>query len=421
MKHARTLLAATALALLPTLADATSYVLPSDAALADRAEVIARVRVDAVEPAPDRAALDYRVTLDRTLKGDRTGSVTVRVPGGPAPYGLALEVDGAPRLEAGQHALLFLRRNEDGTYRIAHVILGAFVEIDTGRERLAVRDLGDAVEIPTARSGGSERNLPRDLDRFEAWLADRAAGVQRSPDYFVSTERAFSAERAAADKSSELRGPKVRWFRFEGPRISRNVDWLIDPLGQAGLPNRGRQEFRSALRAWNGLRGSTIHYRAAGFTDADGGLSTFDGINAIRYEVDFGDPYDCQEGGTLAIGGAWYDDVASIKFRGTRYGPILGGDIIVNQGIACFFEASPDPRAAARELYAHELGHTLGLHHSCGDQDSGACRSTYAFEALMRAGIHDDRRGAYFAQADKDAICTLYPDARLTTEACAAQ
>ena len=41
------------------------------------------------------------------------------------------------------------------------------------------------------------------------------------------------------------------------------------------------------------------------------------------------------------------------------------------------------------------------------------------WDAIMRASIHDDGRGAYFAQADKDAICTLYPDARLTADQCA--
>src|SRR5262245_4430349 len=103
-------LALAALVLLPSFANATTSVLPSDAALADRATLIVRVRVDAVEGAPGIAALDYRVTPERVVKGDRASALTVRVPGNPAPaHGPALHVDGAPEFRRGQRALLFLR------------------------------------------------------------------------------------------------------------------------------------------------------------------------------------------------------------------------------------------------------------------------------------------------------------------------
>ncbi|MEW6270433.1 MAG: hypothetical protein AB1689_14175 [Thermodesulfobacteriota bacterium] len=140
MRRSASLLAAAALVALPSAVAATTYVLPSDAALADRAELIARVRVDSFTAAPGRAALDYAVTLERVLKGERTGTLTVRVPGNPAPrHGHALRVDGAPELRPGQRALLFLHPNDDGTFRVVHLVLGAFVETrahDDGRGAL---------------------------------------------------------------------------------------------------------------------------------------------------------------------------------------------------------------------------------------------------------------------------------------------
>ncbi len=122
---------------------------------------------------------------------------------------------------------------------------------------------------------------------------------------------------------------------------------------------------------------------------------------------DLGGPYDCQYGGVIALGGPWIGAATEI-FRGERYRVITGADIVTNANLACFFAHSPDPEKAAEEIFAHNLGHTLGLGNSCGGPHGPACVGRFD-EALMRAELHDDGRGALLAADDRSGIASLYP------------
>jgi hypothetical protein len=376
---------------------ATSVLPIRDSSLADQAAVIAEGTVTGVGPAVGRPATEYRLRVERVMKGDiQSGSLVVRMPGGRAANGLKLKVWGAPELRIGERALFFLAANGDGTYGPLHLAQGTFHELRSEGRRLAVRDLSEVYEVETA--GDSSEGV-RDLERFGNWLADRAAGVQREADYFVAAPKMGVAWEAF----TYLQGIKQRWLEFDR---GQDVLWNAHVAGQARFSGGGFAEFQTALQAWNSDPATNIRYRYAGTTTVNTGFQDFDGNNVILFEDVHNEApgsFSCttpgRGEGVLAIGGTWYDD-------STTPATIGGGDIVINDNADCWFTSSE--RAA--QIYGHELGHTLGLGHSCGDDRSGPCNTTDKDEALMRATAHNDNRGAALQKDDRAGILSLYPD-----------
>ena len=90
------------LALTALPAFATTVVVGTDEALFDQAPVVIEGTVLGSAPAPGRPATEYRVRVDRTLKGRVSGgTVAVQVLGGDDENGNHLTIWGAPAFQAG--------------------------------------------------------------------------------------------------------------------------------------------------------------------------------------------------------------------------------------------------------------------------------------------------------------------------------
>lgn len=391
------------LPLLASPAAATTFQMVEDSTLTDQAKAIVRARVVDVEPSTlgDRPATDYIVEVDRVLKGNVPGStIVVRVPGGIRADGVGLKIWGAPEMARFESALLFLQPADDGTFRFLHLMLGAFHREPSQGRSLAVRDLSETQQLST-EGVGPARDQVRDFDRFADWVADRASGIVRERDYLVGSA---SGMRSAVDAFSQMKGDDdnpIRWFEFDN---GGSVEWRVQSTGQPGLgADASIAAFQVAMNAWNDDRGSNIRYAFDGTTSVTAGFDRSDNVNAIIFE-DPGDggsqgAFECGSGGVIAVGGPWFYE-STRSYRGKAYHEAAEADIITNDGTSCLFEGNP---RVAEEVFAHELGHTLGLGHS----------STR--EALMSSRAHDDGRGARLHPDDLAAVAEIYPSGNTGT------
>jgi hypothetical protein len=393
-------------ALLAAPASATTIILMRDAALVDRARlVVVAETLDRLPVVDERPATDYLMRVERVLKGEvEASTLVVRVPGGLAPDGRELTLFGAPRFQVGERALLFLGPERDGTRRVLQFMQGAFHRARLGGRDIAFRDESEVhqLAVPLEDDPGPKA---RDFERFADWIADRAVGAYRWPDYLFQPEPEPLQAFTESFTFFESEGLNLRWFTFDS---GGSVTWKAHRDGQPGLASDGFPEFQRALTAWNNESATPIRLNYGGTTSASEGFQSYDGQNVLLFDDpnnDIEGKFDCSAGGTLAIGGPWSDPNNTANFNGKRYIRISGADIVMNDGIECRLQNPTRGSKMAEEVYAHELGHGLGLGHSSENADE---TNQTLRNALMFFRAHDDNRGARLESDDIAGIRVLY-------------
>ena len=397
--------------------------MPTDEAMVDRSPVIVFGEVVAAEPAPVEGipSTDFMFQVEEVLKGFVPGgTIVVRQFGGIGPGGMAARIMGLPGLVEGDRMLLFLDPVE-GVYRNAELALGMFFEVEEGGRTLLMREpsLQQAAPLPDDSQSDARlrARLPRHAEPFRRWIADRVAGREQPADYFatdlaerpVAVASPYNLTRAPAD--CERPGTRLRWRSFDR---GDSVGMVVQESGQPGAPGGGRTSVLAGMRAWNGDPRSRAHLVQSGFTNEEFTLAP-NGENSIGFE----DPQDeilgsfvPETGGILAITAAYFfcgaADPPHPVPRGGRAEAyeIVEANIATQDGYREWLARNANPRRAHDEIMTHELGHALGIGHSC---EVGEPCSGLADEAIMRAVAHGDGRGGALNRDDRNAVRFLYP------------
>ncbi len=411
-RAARIVLLATLLCLGSANSWALSYVMMSDRDLLDSSPLLVRAQVIEVLPArggPAGIESVYSLQIQEQFKGAQLPVVVqLTLPGGLLNSGFGQVNFGIPKLQPGQTLLLFAEQRSDGSLQAMQLTMGMFFRLQQHGVDYYERAL--SAEGDRGEGFNATYHRPRAAEPFDRWLrAAKYGKAAATEDYFIDLKAVSSWQ-----KFNLLRGDNnnaVRWFQFD---TDTALNWVSTAGGQAGMVQNEFAMITAAANALTNDAGSRLTVTHSGATIPSPDTHCDNG-NSDGHAVLWNDPlnaisgsYNCANGGVLASAGPCFFETSTIS-NGQPYNEAFEGRIQIQDNAGCYFDGDSGRNGA--EVMAHEMGHVIGLAHSCGDAETGSCAGAPAAAqvATMRASAFGDGRGASFMPDDQAALAFVYP------------
>src|SRR3954447_242521 len=383
LKHFRVYWPTCVLMFLASAAAATTIVLPTDDQLIRKSPVIVEGTVISSTPVLRGEGIwtETKLAVDRTLKGDAAGELTIREIGGEID-GRITKIFGSPVYQPGERVMAFLTPTARGDYQTIDLFVGKFSEerAANGR-RFLVRDdnAGDVLLLDSSLQPIETKNIQRDATAFESYVTDRVAGREGAKTYGVAnpvlerdvTTSAMASRIIKPQFTLIAEGTVYRWNAFDN---GGSAKWCSNGT-QPGYSGGGVNEIQTAMNPWNSYTAAKINYSYSGTTTTSGGLSGPNGVNEILFNDPKGEisgTFNPSTGGIVGEGGFngvsgtmnWtgpFDADGAHTSQTYRAFIITEGNLTIQDGVMPTAGISSNTLA---EIVAHEFGHTLGFGHS---------------------------------------------------------
>jgi hypothetical protein len=365
VSHAKVLAIAMGAVLAATPLTATTYIVPSDKEMIQRADdiIVGTALSSHAEITPAGSVVTFNeLRIERILKGTGRSGETMRIKEFGGQVGSTVSHSpGTPAYVAGSRYLIFTEMDVDGERSTWGVGLGQFEFRHSVRGRqLLVRGSGiggfDAADLEP------HAELARDAAAFLAFVEATVDFKAVDAAYFVSEHAALQPATDAVVSaftrgSYLLTAGATAFFRHNTPAVA-----FVTARTQPST--NGPQSVDIANGQWNAASGGTVSFSRGAQDDTALGGQNPDGKQAVLFN----------DNGTFTSGAAGRaflncsgGGCITYMLDGEQFFPMTEVDVVISNSVQV--------QSCLNSVMTHEVGHTLGFRHADKNQASpeGAC------------------------------------------------